>query len=155
MSKATWMFETLRSLESQVPLKISTICFNQSFPKNFLCLISSSTGQLQNEVVYMWQEPKARGSPSLPPTRTCSSWSPWGPPVTSRQACRTAVHLSCLLLSQTDGWRGLGSARTSEPWGSHRHVGSHHPPETPFLWSSQMLPRDSQETTISGQSVRI
>lgn len=45
------MFKICSSLESQVLLKISRVCFNQSFPENSLPFINSSTGQLQNEVV--------------------------------------------------------------------------------------------------------
>lgn len=42
----------LEALDSQVPLKTSTICLHQSFPMDFLHLISPPAGQLQGETVH-------------------------------------------------------------------------------------------------------
>lgn len=56
--------------------------------------------------------------------------------------CRSRF-LSCS--SQTDGWRGLGSDRTREPWGARRRGGSHRPPEALPLTISkapEILPGD-------------
>lgn len=69
---------------------MSTICFNQSFPKNFLYLVSSSTGQLQNERdgLHDMRTQRPRKGPPLPPLTHAppgvpgDGLSPWGEPVT-------------------------------------------------------------------------
>lgn len=83
-AEATWMFKITSSLESQVPLKISTIRFNQSFPKNCLHLISSSTGQLQNEVdsPHAMRTRGRRMAPPSLPGAPGGRLSPPGEPVT-------------------------------------------------------------------------
>lgn len=143
------------SSESQVPLTMSTICFNQSFPKNFLYLVSSSTGQLQNERVSMRREPNAQGR-SLPYHHSHMLLHE-----SLGMACHHGAslsHCSSRLLppSFTDRWLAGPWLRVNI-W-ALRHpqtCGLPPPRETPFLWPSQVLPWYTLETTSLGQSVQV
>lgn len=130
------------------------ICFNQSFPQNVPHLISSSTGQLRNEVESPCDGNQGPEEGPRPPTPTCSSGSPWGLPVTTGEPVTLQSAVSCLPISQTDGWRGLGSDRTSEPRDAHGCVGSRHLPGTPFLRPCQKLPRSAPEPQVQGKVLK-